>query len=78
MCRGKVDESPICPGNPSYHSWIEDISKGWYAATCFVACAFFVVGFRDRFGKPSGGVRVKTLRVDADFLFRKKTSVKIL
>ena len=78
MCHGKVDESPICPGNPSYHSWIEDISKGWYAATCFVAGAFFVVGFRDRFGKPSGGVRVKTLRADADFLFRKKTSVKIL
>ena len=30
------------------------------------------MGFRDRFGKPSGGVRVKTLRVDSDFLLRKK------
>ena len=32
------------------------------------------MGFSDRFGKPSGGVRVKTLRVDANFLFRKKMS----
>ena len=34
------------------------------------------MGFSDRFGKPSGGVRVKTLRVDAHFLFRKKMSSK--
>ena len=44
--------------------------NGW--STCFLTGAFFVVGFRDRFGKPSGGVRVKTLRVDTDFLLRKK------
>ena len=31
------------------------------------------MGFRDRSGKPSGGVRVKTLRVDANFLLRKKS-----
>ena len=34
------------------------------------------MGFSDRFGKPSGGVRVKTLRVDAKFLLRKKMSSK--
>ena len=67
MCPGKVDEFPICPGNLSYLSWIKDISQGWYTATCFFPSAFFVVGFSDRFGKPSGGVRVKTLRPECQF-----------
>ena len=34
------------------------------------------MGFSDRFGKPSGGVRVKTLRVDANFCSEKKMSSK--
>ena len=47
MCPGKVDESPICPGNPWYPSWIKDISQGWYTATCFVVLSLLWVSVID-------------------------------